>query len=203
MYLYKLSRNEKAGRRAAASYRQGLDDRNDLHRNVQHIFAGGRKEARSVLYRVNEADGSLYAYSDMENSEDLMARAETHGLKIDYCYDMENILRKVSEGDCIHFILLANMCVNSTGGTRVPIRGYEKKVRWMQAKAKENGFAVDTDEIELGEAEYLPMNKNNQIFIEATPVEGMLIVEDREQFVKCIRNGFGRAKAYGAGMIII
>lgn len=76
---------------------------------------------------------------------------------------------------------------------------------WMEQRQERNGFALDSGTIVAQSYRQLRFRgKGGRVICLSTlDCEGVLKVEDAEQFQKTLENGLGPAKAFGCGLLLI
>jgi CRISPR system Cascade subunit CasE len=91
----------------------------------------------------------------------------------------------------------------SKNGRRVPLTGREDLVAWMERKAEQSGFAVDTAMLQTVPKGREYFSKQGQLGLHnAIEFMGTLAVFDRDQFYEAFRRGIGSAKAFGFGLLM-
>lgn len=89
-------------------------------------------------------------------------------------------------------------------GKRVPMRTREEYVAWMQRKAEQGGFAVESDTlrtIQQGRESF--QKKGADGTHTAVEFQGVLTVNDPAKFHETFTRGIGSAKAFGFGLLVI
>jgi CRISPR system Cascade subunit CasE len=74
--------------------------------------------------------------------------------------------------------------------------------KWLEQQGERNGFSVQTLSCLGYETLKLP-HRGRAIELGVVDLEGILQVGDPELFLGALRKGFGRAKAYGFGLMLI
>jgi CRISPR system Cascade subunit CasE len=139
--------------------------------------------------------------------------------------DYEPFLNRIKNGSKWRFRLTANPVYSRNSDQEGPKkRGkifshvtVEHQKKWLAYKAGSRGFRVTDPSIESSGAEtsdaYMfdvvhrevkRFKRDGRIVtISVATFEGVLVVTDAELFVQTLRNGLGRAKAYGCGLLTI
>ncbi|MBS3985962.1 MAG: type I-E CRISPR-associated protein Cas6/Cse3/CasE [Selenomonadales bacterium] len=94
---------------------------------------------------------------------------------------------------------------NGPSRTTTPIRGRDNLHNWFMQKSSVWGFAVDPDSLHIRNMGVVSFGRENgvtQTHGSATFV-GKLQVTNREAFVYSFKNGVGRAKGFGFGLLQI
>jgi CRISPR system Cascade subunit CasE len=76
---------------------------------------------------------------------------------------------------------------------------------WLSRKAATSGFCVDPDSLYIDRYERLriPREGSRAVTLSTLTFQGLLTVSDPELFLSCLLRGFGAAKAYGCGLMLI
>lgn len=117
------------------------------------------------------------------------------------------------EGDRLAFRLRANTTRKidtKTGpdglkrnGKRVPVRGDEARVEWLERKATASGFSFDSTAIRVTEMAPIGSKGAKTITVAGALFDGILTVTNVEQFRAAVRKGIGPAKSYGFGLLSV
>ncbi len=99
---------------------------------------------------------------------------------------------------------------------RVDLRGEPEQLEWLQRKAQDGGFQLLTLCVasEVPNARVQPAGKtlgwradeageHKRLTLAAVVFEGELVVTEAAQFLQTLRQGIGRGKAYGFGLLSI
>ena len=88
-------------------------------------------------------------------------------------------------------------------GRRVPLTSREDLVHWMERKAEQGGFAVDTEALQTVPQGREYFSKQGQMGLHnAIEFRGTLVVVDRDRFYETVQRGIGSAKAFGFGLLM-
>ena len=81
----------------------------------------------------------------------------------------------------------------------------EQGFKWLARQGKQSGFAVEQREVGIdGYAQHqIGRAKSSPMAFSTLDFEGVLTVEDPSQLLPAILRGFGAAKAYGCGLMLI
>lgn len=200
MYLSKLKLDV-----SNHSVRKALSDCSEMHRDIQRIFNSNR-ESNSILYRVVEIgrELSVYISSDTRITSDMI---ENNGYSLVVCKDMEKVINSISDGDVIRFDLVAypSKKVSEDGrknSRRVFLRSVNDQLEWLNRKAEQNGFSIESVEVE----QLSPIScrsKASNLRLNRARFSGILTVNDRELFVRSVESGIGPEKSYGMGLLML
>ena len=75
--------------------------------------------------------------------------------------------------------------------------------RWMQRQGSANGFSVNDVVVERYRKQSLVRPERKSVCLGVLDLSGMLTVESPEPFLNGIERGFGRARAFGCGLMLI
>lgn len=87
----------------------------------------------------------------------------------------------------------------------LPIRGSEKISTWFTAKAPSSwGFSVNPESLDIRLLSAKQFSKKGyQLTLGGAVISGNLRVEDKPLFIKSFKNGIGRGRAFGFGLLQI
>lgn len=219
MYLSVLKLNP-----LSPNVRRDMSDVTEMHRTVMRAFPETEpgKNARQeygVLYRLDvfRSTGEIWLY--------VQSRVEPNWERLPRYYviegDPEAIRMKsltsayaqIHNGQALRFRLRANPTVKvdtktredgvRRNGRRVPVRGEENQVKWLERKGKESGFELRQVAIQRsGSAELYRGREKNRVF-QGVLYEGILVVTDADLFREALQKGIGPAKAFGFGLLSV
>ena len=93
---------------------------------------------------------------------------------------------------------------DKTTGKTVAIRGKENLLAWFTAKAPELGFMVLPDSLQVQKIGVYTFDKDGAVCTHGTATFiGKMIISNRGDFIRSFRQGIGRAKAFGFGLLQI
>ena len=188
------------------------------HRLMWALFADGPGRTRDFLWR--EADpGIFYTLSERPP-------VDRHGLfELDPPKSFEPTF---TVGDRLNFMLRANATVarGSEQGKRgkpcdvvmdaifkLPLveradrrrTAVEESGRaWLARQGERGGFAVNVREVQVPSYQVLRVEHSGpQARLGVLDLEGVLTVTDPTMFTERVRTGFGRAKAFGCGLMLV
>ncbi|HLJ56867.1 MAG TPA: type I-E CRISPR-associated protein Cas6/Cse3/CasE [Chthonomonadaceae bacterium] len=222
MFLSELTLNS----RHRGTYRL-LADIYAQHRFVMSAFpdegdADNEEGARSrdgVLYRIDAmADGRLKALVQSSVEPDWSRTGARHPGVI--CQERQaRDRREFCAGETYRFRLRANptICRVNRDEAGLPHPKREGvftetgQLEWLARAAERNGFAVDTEAVlvtPLGKREGFkpsdrPGGRHQAITAYAVDFDGKLTVREPDQFAHAVRDGIGRAKAWGCGLLSV
>jgi CRISPR system Cascade subunit CasE len=88
-------------------------------------------------------------------------------------------------------------------GKRIPLTRREDLVGWIERKAEQGGFAVDTASLQtVAKGREYFSNQGRLGLHNAIEFRGTLAVLERDQFYETFRRGIGSAKAFGFGLLM-
>ncbi len=189
------------------------------HRLVWSLMPGDAAATRDFLWR-ESAPGQFLL---------LAARPPTFSALLDI--DYREFDPNLSEGDRLHFVLRANPTAavrqDNQRGKRadvvmralhsIPSReGVERAVlrpelikregtAWLVRQARGAGFALDVDKLVVDgyEQRRIPRPNARPLRYSSIDYTGLLTVTDPIAFIDRVISGFGRARAFGCGLMLI
>jgi CRISPR system Cascade subunit CasE len=91
-------------------------------------------------------------------------------------------------------------------GKRIAVKGRANTAEWfIQRASKSWGFEVDTQHLQIDAIEILQFNdkSNRSITLGKAHIQGQLEVTDPVQFQNSFKNGIGKGRAFGCGLLQI
>ena len=81
----------------------------------------------------------------------------------------------------------------------------ESAAGWITRRAAGAGFAIDPGAVRVPAEEWvrIPRERGRPVVFSALTMRGALTVRDPPRFVAAIAHGFGAAKAFGCGLMLI
>lgn len=189
-----------------------------LHQLIWSLFAGRPDATRDFLWQ-EDRQGSLFILSHTPPGESPIFTTETKSLS-----------PNLQAGDRLRFSLRANATrsLKTDGAARgkradvvmAALKSIPPKERaearpsiiftegreWLKAQGQRHGFELATDaflRIESYESLSIPRPGTKPIQISVLSFEGVLNVNDPETFLAALAKGFGHAKAFGCGLMLI
>ncbi|MDE7548357.1 type I-E CRISPR-associated protein Cas6/Cse3/CasE [Acetobacter fabarum] len=211
----RLARNPSARALAALLQPSGVGERvSAQHHLLWSVFADSEDRKRDFLWR-EERDGSFLTLSARPPCEsDLF---QPHQIK-PYAPDL-------AVGECLDFRLRANATRMKRGGKRedvvkAPIDALGQKERagqrmeiassagqaWMERQGEKSGFRVVAAVAEDYRQVSLPRPgalHRNAMKLGILDLSGSLEITDPALFLMHLEQGFGRAKSFGCGLMLI
>lgn len=192
-----------------------------MHAAVMSSFPSIRdSEKERILWRMDKLGPSTYLLVQSQTVPDFSHIVDQMGWpeskqKWD-TLDYNPFLSKIDRGQEWRFRLKANPVFSAPnpGGPRGKVVAHvtaEQQMDWMIGKSSKCGFSIaksgNDSESPALEIKYRETKKFNRagktITISMVTYEGVIVVEDADLFIKSIKNGIGRAKAYGCGMMTV
>ena len=205
MYLSQLML-DPASRRVQSE----LSNRYELHRTLTAQFPSDQRRDIKLLYRLEIPDQQVYQPIALLVQTgvvpDWSGLAES-GLLVD-SPQVKNFNPDFPTGATYFFRLLANPTMRKKQANgkskRIGLYSTEAQHEWLQRKANQGGFRVETFTLlNMGMLESIK-RKNNQthkIKQLAIQYDGILNVIDPVLFKRSLNNGIGTAKAFGFGLL--
>ncbi|AMB95144.1 type I-E CRISPR-associated protein Cas6/Cse3/CasE [Aerococcus urinae] len=162
------------------------------------------------LWRIDKVNGQEYLLIVSPNKPDQDA-LEKYGVNGSaQVADYSSFLDSLEEGMEAQFRVRLNPVVSKSQagkkrGRVVPLYGDESQLNFLLDRDKKNGFEINPATLCIVEKGFEPVKKRNEatIRLSSATYEGVLKITDFEQFKQTLKEGFGRKKAYGFGLMTI
>lgn len=193
MYLTKYKIKVDVGNRNALN---DILDGHQLHRSIQSMAHASREDSKILFLRnfnsQNPFESYVYVYSEYkldcnhEHFDEIFSRPQ----QTEYI-----------NGTCLSFMVECNP-VTEIAGKRRFIKAPEKRREWLNRHADRGGFRLlSCEEIASGG---VYVKRGSQSFsFPCVRFSGYLEVTDTDKFQEVLRNGIGKEKAYGMGMLLV
>ncbi|MCY3066900.1 type I-E CRISPR-associated protein Cas6/Cse3/CasE [Aerococcus mictus] len=162
------------------------------------------------LWQIDKVDGQEYLLivsPSKPNREALEKYGITGSAQV---ADYSSFLNNLEEGMEAQFRVRLNPVVSESQpgkkrGRVVPLYGDEKQLNFLLDRDKKNGFQINPVTLCIVEKGFEPVKKRNEatIKLSSATYEGVLKITDLNQFKQTLKEGFGRKKAYGFGLMTI
>lgn len=187
---------------------RALDNLEIMHGMVESCFSEVKER---VLWRLDELKGETYLLLLSTSKPDFTHLTSQIGKPGDCgeIRDYEPLLNRTVAGTTWRFRLKANPVMSVPG--KMNQRGKIKAITiaahqrsWLERQGKNHGFMVAQDQFDAVRSEWhIFRNKGRVITILGVTFEGILTITDTELFQKTLKEGIGRGKAYGMGMLTV
>lgn len=189
-----------------------LKNLNAYHGFVESCFPDEIKRGvRSrKLWRIDKLNKKTYLLiqSQTKPNKEILEKYAVAGTVLTKDYD--KFVGSLEKGMRARFRIKLNTVIAKSNGNKdergriVPVPTNEL-VDFFLARTDKNGFEVLPGDFDILEKELLPYKKvGNKIFsLVSATYEGVLTITDLNIFKKSLRNGIGRKKAYGFGLLTI
>ena len=114
--------------------------------------------------------------------------------------DYSKFVENISSTRPYRFKLVANPLQMDIKNRRIPCHGNSQRLEWLKKQGARYGFTIIQAQV-VGYKE----NKirKHRFTVKSVTFEGILQVTDIEKFKQALKQGIGREKAYGCGMVTI
>jgi CRISPR system Cascade subunit CasE len=220
MYLSRVEIN-----RQRLETKQALMNFQIMHAAVLSCFPSSRGR---VLWRIDTIQSSTYVLLVSEIKPDFTAFIQQFGWpasgQLGETKEYEPFLQRIEAESIWRFRLTANPVRNinfreehrDKRGKIASLSAEEQK-KWLAVRAEAHGFRLpevsytNAEGDEIKEYSHKIVARETKRFrrqgktvtISVATFEGILTVTDTELFTQTLRNGIGRAKAYGCGLLTI
>ncbi|SHG62758.1 type I-E CRISPR-associated protein Cas6/Cse3/CasE [Streptoalloteichus hindustanus] len=219
MFLTKLTVNV-----TSREFRRDFADVHDMHRTVMSGFPEVTSEnparlSHGVLWRLDGTQSGFLLYVQSHTQPDWGRLPAGYLAQPAEIRSIQPVLDAVTAGRRFAFRLVANatraiksdpLPDGEVRAMRVPHRKPEKQIEWLARQGERHGFVIPlatNGQPDLAPSPCRPLRgrirqtSGNQITIEPVRFDGRLIVTDPDAFSAALRDGVGRAKAYGCGLL--
>lgn len=202
-----------------------LGSRQVLHASIESLFPpllDGAKPTRK-LWRLDRDGDANWVYLVSEERPDTTSMVEAVGWPMaehqPEPIDYSRALSKLAAGQTFSFRVDINPVKSASipasaglfrangkrkSGTILPIHGEEAQLAWFESKAENLGFTIIPGATEVTRSTVEEFSREgSRVAITLATITGKLEVVDPQTFRQTLTSGFGRAKAYGAGLITI
>ncbi|MHA6602995.1 type I-E CRISPR-associated protein Cas6/Cse3/CasE [Aerococcus urinae] len=162
------------------------------------------------LWRVDKVNGQEYLLIVSPNKPDREALEKYGVTGSAQLADYDSFLDSLEEGMEAQFRVRLNPVVSQSQagkkrGRVVPLYGDEAQLNFLLDRDKKNGFEINPTTLCIVEKGFEPVKKRKENTIKHSfaTYEGVLKITDLKQFKQTLKEGFGRKKAYGFGLMTI
>jgi CRISPR system Cascade subunit CasE len=203
--------------------RNDLRDCNGLHRTLMGFFPAVEqapaRRALGVLYRVEQSgDGKVRVLLQSAVKPDFSRIPPGYLAAVPKSKALGEIETLLTSGRRLAFRLRANptraidtktrLDGTKSNGKRVELRGEAAHLEWLQRKGEQHGLRVAACRMDAGNGDPRRVNGklegqryDSKITIASVQFDGVLEVVDAALLGYALRNGIGRAKSYGQGLL--
>ncbi|NLD16757.1 MAG: type I-E CRISPR-associated protein Cas6/Cse3/CasE [Tissierellia bacterium] len=169
------------------------------------------EEIRSrKLWRVDFLKEIPYLLLVSETKPDI-EKLERYGIKESVeIKSYDSFLEKLKKGMRARFRVKLNPVVSKSDGTLgrgkiIPLVSDEDQIKFLMELSEKNGFKLLPNDFNIVSKGYevLKQPKKRPINIVMAEYEGILTITDLEKFLKVLKKGIGKKKAYGFGMMTV
>lgn len=186
----------------------GFRDSYAWHQRVWEAFPRQPEADRDFLTRLD----------DVGHCFRLLILSEQPPTRPDWCptdnWQSKMIPEDFFDHTAYHFSLLANPTKKlvirddagerKKNGQRIALRQREELIDWMERKAKQHGFSIDSSSLKtIPRPRQQFLKKGQAGNLTATEFTGFLRVHDPSAFRQAAVRGIGSAKAFGFGMLCL
>ena len=175
-----------------------IKDAYSLHRVVYSLFPKVSDHPRDFLYADKGGDRNcrrIWMLSERKPEAPAFGEIESREIGESFlmcdCYGFEVTLNPTQR--------------NGPTKTTTPIRGHENLYKWFIEKTPAWGFEVEPESLQVGGVGVVRFNRDKNVTQThgTATFKGKLTVTDRVAFINSFRQGIGRAKGFGFGLLQI
>ena len=174
-----------------------------------------KEECKSKLWRIDQVNNKQYLLIVSRTKPDLN-KLEKYGVKgsaSTKCYD--DFLSSLQEGMKAKFRVKLNAVKSLSDRTTHPKRGkvvvvtFKDLPSFFMECANANGFSINPEQIRITTSKELfqhygeDKTSHVHMTLAAATFEGILTITDVEKFKEALKEGIGKKKAYGVGMLTV
>lgn len=168
------------------------------------------KERSRKLWRMDQINGRDYLLliSSVKPNLELLERYGVKGSGSTKSY--EPFLNSLKNGQMMNFRVTLNPVISKSQGTGnrskvMPHVTVEHQLNFLLDRAEKLGFNLKEENVTIVERGYELLKRSNgkPIRIVKVVYEGVLTIENVEQFTETLANGIGKKKAFGFGMMTV
>ncbi len=182
-----------------------VTDPYSIHRVVYSLFEDTRSEDEK---RASKPSGILYADKGGDfKQRQILLLSDREPMQPEYG---ELVSKAIPDGFLDHQRYGFEVTVNPTrrdGASRklVPVKGREAVAKWFAERAENSwGFEVNPEYLQIQRLGVQQFKKGDQTLTHGSAtLKGELRVIDRERFIRSFRQGIGRGRAFGFGLLQI
>jgi CRISPR system Cascade subunit CasE len=180
-----------------------------FHGAVEQAFPG---ERRRRLWRLDPLGEKLYLMILSEDMPDLSGIEDQFGSgEPGETKSYDPLLERILPGSVWHFRLAANPTTSKMSSLGSLERGKvqahitpEFQEKWLQTRAEKHGFSLKN--LQVTGSRWLRFQKGHRgrpVTLLSVVYEGVLEVTDPDLFRQVLKEGIGRGKAYGQGLLTV
>ena len=188
---------------------KALASPNHIHGAIELSFSGPRGRN---LWRVDTLGDKTWLLVLSQDKPDFSCLAAQLGAPGWESRDYEPLLRRIGRENVWHFRLTANPTISKSGakGERGKVLAhitpaYQKQ--WLLNRAEKHGFALSEESFDVVQSRWLHFRKGTDggrpVSLLAVTYEGSLTITDPVLFTQTLKEGLGRGKAYGLGLLTV
>lgn len=178
-----------------------ITDPYSLHRVVYGLFDQKSKDSSKenrILYCDMGGDFGLRRIEILSGSEPDPSQVGQSSLSV------KQITDRFYQYDTYQFRVTVNP-VRRRESTEYPIVDKQEVVTWFTEKATAWGFEVQPAAIEIDSMNPIQFEAKEKhlVTVNQAKIRGALRVVDRDQFIHSAKNGIGRGKSFGCGLLLL
>lgn len=196
-YVKKIIKNKKNN-----NLLRRLDNRQNVHSMICEFAGGCKRENELLLYKVidNKAN-TIMIQSKNHLKNDIL---DDFGYQKIRELDIENHYKNIVKNNNVLKFKATIAPTKSKNGHKYSINSKDERLIWVNKKFDLSGAKIlNVFETEHEYIKFKHSKDEKFSFFNSYTYEGLLEVKDKDKFLKSIFKGIGRAKSYGAGLIVL
>ena len=185
------------------------------HRLIWAAFAGDPERKRDFLWRNDDKSRWLVLSSRLPDDPHRLFDVESKvfapvfekGHRLTFALRANAVVtRKDEKGRPKRSDIVMDRLRTIPKGERAALRdrlAFEAAGDWLAAQGANAGFGVDLVAVVAYRTEIIPRYRQKSIELGILDLGGDITIETPELFLPAVANGFGKAKAFGCGLMLI
>jgi CRISPR system Cascade subunit CasE len=204
MYLSKLILNERDRK-----VRSDLSNVHNMHRSIMQAFPNEQREKSradwNILFRQEPDSNVILVQSDAEIEPDWSQLPQGYLVRAADVKPFNLQANHIKSGQIFQFRLKANPSKRDKDSSKLlGIFPEPEQIDWLNRKGTQYGFSIKgVDVIQTPNVFGLKAKDNPPIKIFTALYQGILQVENSNLLFEAIRQGIGRGRSYGCGLLSI
>ncbi|MDE5759151.1 MAG: type I-E CRISPR-associated protein Cas6/Cse3/CasE [Allobaculum sp.] len=191
---------------------KALNNPNIFHAALEASLEGNQRSR--ILWRIDTLKKSKYILVVSQVSLNTKILEDQFGY-LNEPAQVKNynlLLDRVHTGSIWLFKLTANPTKStsidkSKRGKVISLYREEDLIKWLKRRGEKNGFLIRDDNVKIISSRWVSFSKKHdkkkRVCFQEVTYQGVLEVTDPEALRQCLREGLGRSKAYGMGLLTL
>ena len=184
-----------------------LDDADFWHKKIMDGFldnlepCSDARKKLGILFRKEESDKGIIIYVQSLIAPNWYGKSWVKNAEVK---NIDNIIDSFRVGKFINFNLLCTPYYTDEETKKIKcFSRKEDKINWLREKEDYNGFKLHICENVYCKQVLRNIGGNKNVSLYLTNLQGVIEITDVDKFVEFYKEGVGRQKSYGAGMLML